>query len=174
MLISNPGLYHVEVPDKTSKYSQLHIGINNFMLSEISDNYIDNKGRGPVIKLEKYESEFLKCCDEIIKEEKLKRTGYPLVLKSLVMRLLVILCREFENENKQDDRYNCLFESSEKQNIVRGIIKYMNDNYMYDISLDKISKNMYLSHSTEMPIDSAQSKHCSKTGTNPFCQSAHK
>lgn len=36
--------------------------------------------------------------------------------------------------------YNFSLESSEKQNIVKSIINYMND-----ISLEKISKNMYLS-----------------------------
>lgn len=145
ILISNPGLYHMETPIEDSKYTQLHIGVHNFKLSDIRDNYIDNKGVGPVIKFKKYENEFFKCCDEIIKEEKMKRVGYPLVLKSLVMKLLIILCREFESEEKQEDEYNCLFQSSEKQNIVREIIDYMNKNYMCDISLDKISKNMYLS-----------------------------
>lgn len=145
VLISNPGLYHMETPGEYSKYTQLHIGVHNFKLSDIRENYIDNKGVGPVIKLKKYENEFLKCCDEIIKEEKMKRVGYPLVLKSLVMKLLIILCREFESEEKQEDEYNCSFQSSEKQNIVREIIDYMNENYMCDISLDKISKNMYLS-----------------------------
>ena len=145
LLLSNPGLYHMETPNDSSKYTQLHIGINNFKLSGIRENYIDNKGIGPVIKFKKYESEFLKCCDEIIKEEKMKRMGYPLVLKSLIMKLLVILCRELEEEEIQEEIYNFSLESSEKQNIVKEIISYMNDNYMNDISLDKISKNMYLS-----------------------------
>ena len=70
LLLSNPGLYHMEKPNETSKYTQLHIGINNFKLSEIRENYIDNKGLGPVVRFRKYEKEFLKCCDEIIKEEK--------------------------------------------------------------------------------------------------------
>lgn len=145
VVISNPGLYHIEAPTESSKYTQLHIGINNFKLSEIRENYIDNKGIGPVLKLRKYENEFLKCCDEIIKEEKMKRMGYPLVLKSLVMKLLIILCRELEGDNKEEEVYNFSLESSEKQNIVKEIINYMNSNYMNDISLDKISKNMYLS-----------------------------
>lgn len=73
--------------------------------------------------------------------------GYPLVLKSLVMKLLIIICRELEGENEviEENIYNCSLESNEKQNIVKSIITYMNDNYMNDISLDKISKNMYLS-----------------------------
>ena len=38
----------------------------------------------------------------------------------------------------------CTFESSEKANIVRIIISFMNENYMKDISLDKISKTCIL------------------------------
>ena len=147
LLLSNPGLYHMETPNDTSKYTQLHIGINNFKLSEIRENYIDNKGVGPVLRFKKYGNEFLKCCDEIIKEERMKRMGYPLVLKSLVMKLLIIICRELEEDEEkvEENIYNCSLESNEKQNIVNSIISYMNDNYMNDISLDKISKNMYLS-----------------------------
>ncbi|MBS4957225.1 MAG: AraC family transcriptional regulator [Clostridium sp.] len=147
LLLSNPGLYHMETPNEKSKYTQLHIGINNFKLSEIRENYIDNKGVGPVLRFKKYENEFLKCCDEIIKEEKMKRMGYPLVLKSLVMKLLIIICRELEDEEEkvEENIYSCSLESNEKQNIVKSIISYMNSNYMNDISLDKISKNMYLS-----------------------------
>lgn len=145
ILISNPGFYHVERPKEDSKFSQLHIGINNFKLSKIRDNYIDNKGRGPILTLKKYESEILKCCDEIIKEEKSKKLGYPLVLKSLVMKLLILLYRDIEDDSANEEVYHCSFESTEKQNIVKSIMEYMSSNYMEDISLDKISKNMYLS-----------------------------
>lgn len=145
ILISNPGFYHMETPKKDSKYAQLHIGINNFKLSEIRDNYIDNKGRGPILTLKKYESEILKCCDEIIKEEKIKRLGYPLILKSIIMKMLIFICRDIEDDNHYEEVYHCSFESTEKQNIVKSIMEYMNNNYMEDISLDKISKNMYLS-----------------------------
>lgn len=58
VLISNPGLYHMETPGEYSKYTQLHIGVHNFKLSDIRENYIDNKGVGPVIKLKKYEKNF--------------------------------------------------------------------------------------------------------------------
>ena len=95
----------METPNERSKYTQLHIGINNFKLSDIRDNYIDNKGVGPVLKFKKYGNEFLKCCDEIIKEEKMKRMGYPLVLKSLVMKLLIIICRELEMTMKSRREY---------------------------------------------------------------------
>jgi YesN/AraC family two-component response regulator len=61
------------------------------------------------------------------------------------MKLLVAILRE-KGELKNEKNYkSCTFESSEKTNIVRTIISFMTSNYMQDISLDKISKNMYLS-----------------------------
>lgn len=145
VVITNPGVYHTEVIKEKCKCSQLHIGINKINLSEKGSNYIDINGENPFIDFSIYNSELLKCCNEIITEQDEKKIGYPLVLKSLVMKILIIIYRELEGESQDEENYPCSFEWREKKNIVDSVIQYMNTNYMKDISLDKLSKNMYLS-----------------------------
>lgn len=61
------------------------------------------------------------------------------------MKLIVIYLKAtFKEQEKRDDS-SFEFESDDKVNIVNTIVSYMNDNYMKEISLDKISRNMYLS-----------------------------
>lgn len=69
------------------------------------------------------------------------------MLKSMAMQLLVLTLRETSTvlDDKEKEDIKLSFESSEKQNIVDTISTYMEQNYNKDISLEKISKNMYLS-----------------------------
>lgn len=145
ILLFNPGVSHQEYVCKGSLGHELHIGITNFRLEGFRKNFILTKDNSPVIRLKKNEDEFFKCCNEIIEEQKNNALGYDLVLKALVMKLLVALLREthFEENSKHTVKYS--FESTDKQNLVKAIIDFMNENYMNDISLDKIAKNMYLS-----------------------------
>lgn len=145
VLILNPGIYHNELLDENTKVSILHIGITNVNLINDKKNFIELKYNSSILTLNKYEEDFLKSCDEIIKEEKNKNFAYSLILKSLVMKLLVIIFREIELNDKYLCTGNYSIECREKQNIVNTIRDYLEENYMKEVSLDKISKNMYLS-----------------------------
>lgn len=146
VLLANPGVYHKEIINDKSKNTMLYIAINNFSLSNIRENYIDNKGMGPIVTFKNYNNEFLSCCEELIEEQNLKKKGYELILKSLVMKLLVILCREIEgDEVSPQEEHTYSFKISEKQNMVKEIIEYIDKHYKNNISLDKIAKNMYVS-----------------------------
>ena len=146
VLISNPGTYHKVIANRDISNSQIHIAINNFKLSEVKENFIDTKGRGPVLTLKDYKDDILSCCREIVKEQEQKEIGHPLMLKALIMKLLIILCREIEGaSNVISNKYHCSFASSEKKNMVQSIIEYMEKEYNEDISLDRIAKNMYVS-----------------------------
>ena len=146
VLISNPGTYHKVIADRDISNTQIHIAINNFKLSEVKENFIDTKGGGPILTLKEHKEEFLNCCREIVKEQERKEMGHPLMLKALIMKLLIVLCREIEGESDViSNRYHCSFASSEKKNMVQSIIEYMEKGYKEDISLDRIAKNMYVS-----------------------------
>ncbi len=146
VLISNPGTYHKVIANREISNSQIHIAVNNFKLSDVKENFIDTKGGGPILTLKEHKDEFLNCCREIIKEQEGKEKGHPLMLKALIMKLLIILCRESEGESiVTSNRYHCSFVSSEKKNMVQSIIEYMENGYNEDISLDRIAKNMYVS-----------------------------
>lgn len=145
VLILDPGVYHNLLLDESTKVSILLIGITNVNFIEDGENFIELKYNSSILTLNTYEEDFLKCCDELVKEQKNKKFAYSLLLKSLVMKLLAIIFREIELNDTYLYTVNCSNESREKRNIVNTIIDYLEENYMKEVSLDKLSKNMYLS-----------------------------
>lgn len=145
VLILDPGVYHNLLLDERTKVSILLIGITNVNFIEDGENFIELKYNSSILTLNTYEEDFLKCCDELVKEQKNKKFAYSLLLKSLVMKLLAIIFREIELNDTYLYTVNCSNESREKRNIVNTIIDYLEANYMKEVSLDKLSKNMYLS-----------------------------
>jgi AraC-like DNA-binding protein len=145
LLPFNPNVYHGQYLSNGEQLHEIHIGIKNLQFNSLPEDYIINENYFSIVDFSKQDNDFLNCCEEIIKEQKSMKPGYDLVLKSLVMRLIVILLREVGSFEEGDKDTLCAFEFSEKANIVGTIISFMKENYMKDISLDKISKNMYLS-----------------------------
>lgn len=145
LMLFNPGIYHREYVTSTEILHEIHIGIKDFCLDNLPKDYLMEEGFYGIINFSKQGDNFLNCCKEIIAEQKKGEPGFDLILKILAMKLMVIVLRETRNYDINENHNSCTFESSEKSNIVRTIISFMNENYMHDISLDKISKNMYLS-----------------------------
>ena len=145
VLISNPGLYHKELFNENTNCRELHIGITNVNIFNSSKkNYIDI-GDKNVLTLTNYKDEILKVCTEILEEQRNYNQTSPFMLKSLVMKLLVLLHREINEELPNLNPQEFSFKSREKKSLVETITKYLNDNYTEDISLYTLSKNMYLS-----------------------------
>jgi YesN/AraC family two-component response regulator len=143
LFLFNPGVYHNEIANINT--SELHIGFNKVMLNGLPANFMLPTSASSLVKLVKYEAEFISCVNQIILEQERQEPGYELVLKTLVMRLIIILLRELHREEGGTYNYKCSFESSEKANIVHTITSYMKEHYNEQISLDKIAKNTYLS-----------------------------
>ncbi|WP_234123077.1 AraC family transcriptional regulator [Clostridium hydrogenum] len=145
LMAFNPGVYHSEIVNKYENFNELHIGIKNINIRNFPQNYITKENFLGVFNFKKYEKEFYNCCTELVKEHAKHEPGYELVLKCLSMKLLILFLRETYSEESRKEIKQCNFELSEKSNIVKEIISYMNNNYMQNISLYKLSKNMYLS-----------------------------
>lgn len=143
LLLFNPGVYHMETAEKDTL--ELHIGFNKVILNELPPNFILPLNTSSLMNLVKYEAEFISCVNQIILEQERQEPGFELILKSLVMRLIIILLRELYRIEGGTYNYKCSFESSEKSNIVNTIISFMKEHYSEQLSLDKISKNTYLS-----------------------------
>lgn len=145
VVVSNPGVYHKELFDSNTNCRELHIGLTNLSLfSNIKKNFID-VGSKNIITLSKYKDEILKNCFEIIEEQKNHTQTSPFMLKSLVMKLLILLHRELNEDIANLNSKEFSFKSREKKSLVESISKYLNENYTDDISLYTLSKNMYLS-----------------------------
>ena len=143
VLFCNPGVSHGRHFLEGQEIIEFQTGFNNLWLKNMKKDCLINEGDSPVIKPVKYEAEFIKCCDEIIAEKQKNEPGYELILKSLIMKLIVIFIKETLVEIEASESLD--FEYYDKTTIVNTIISYMNDNYMKAISLDRISKNTYLS-----------------------------
>jgi AraC-like DNA-binding protein len=145
VVICNPGVYHEKRMIPGQDILEFHVGINNLLLEGLPKNHLIPEDIPPVINPVKYELDFTRCCNEILLEQEKSEPGRGLMLKSLVMKLIAILLKEIYTGESVQENSQVNFESSDRTNIVNTIISYLNDNYMKDISLDKISKNMYLS-----------------------------
>lgn len=140
-LIFNQLVYHQELLSKETICHELHIGLSNI------NNLLDLKGK-TILTFTKYKDEFLKCCEEIVSEQENYKYNYHLMLKALVMKLLIIISREIDDNNNNNNipvSHDISFKSHEKKVLVKNITEYFENNYMKDISLNTISKNMYLS-----------------------------
>ncbi len=152
LIAINPGVYHCRIMNTGQESMEFHVGFTDICIKGLPKNFIIGKDTVPVFKLVRYEQEFLRCCSEIIAEQEKDHPGCAPLLKALLMKLIIIFLREnFKHEvdplvgDTFEDKRIFNFESYDKVNIVNEIMAYMNENYMNDISLEKISKNMYLS-----------------------------
>lgn len=145
LLAFNPGVYHKESLNKGESVTELHFGFKNIKIDGLSDNFIMNKNFAEPFEFKHFKEDFHKCCLEIIQEEKTCDVGSDLLLKSLVMKLISLFLKEVnyvENNNK-NSLPNLPF--CDKSNLVKIILDYFDSNYMHNISLDDISKNLYIS-----------------------------
>lgn len=141
----NPDIYHGKTLELDEEITELHIGINNISLPNLPKDFLIDSKNDPIVVFNKHGLDFYRCCYEIIKEQDKNELGSELLLKALVMKLLVIYLREIKASEDKEEQNSLVFDNYDKVGIVTSIIEYMNENYMKSISLDKISRNIYLS-----------------------------
>lgn len=150
LVICNPGVHHIKILAPGEEIMEFHAGFSNIYIKNLSKNFIIAGNACPVISLLKYEQDFYKCCSEMLLEQEKNEPGCDLVLKSQMMKLIVIFLKETRCDESSEPGSTFTgsafsFETYDRVNIVNTIVSFINENYMKEISLDKISKNMYLS-----------------------------
>lgn len=145
LMAFNPGVYHQQFIEVSPSVTELHIGVNRLALKGLCPNLILPCGSSPFVSLVKYAGEFSSCINQILIEQQQGQPGHELLLKTLVMRLIIILLRELSAVEDKAESYKLSFESNERANMVATILDYIKGHYSEEISLDKLSKNNYLS-----------------------------
>lgn len=145
MLVLNPGVQHGKIMKPGEDIMELHIGFGNIFIEGLPKNHLVMPGSIPVINLQAYEQEYLKCCSDICYEQENNEPGCDLMLKINVMKLLVLFLKTTRSELQATEKSLISFDSSEKSAIVSTLMTFLSDNYMRTISLDTISKSIYLS-----------------------------
>jgi len=145
LLVFNPEVYHQESLNKGEQNTELHIGFRNIKIDGLPLNYILKENFDAPLEFKQYKDDFHKCCLEIIEEQEACEIGKELILKSLIMKLIALFLKEtnYVKNTKKIDRYD--FPFYDKSNVVKIILEYFDNNYMKNISLDDMSKNMYIS-----------------------------
>lgn len=150
VVICNPGVQHGKSLLPGEEIVEFHVGFSDIFIKNLPKNHLIPSGICPIINLGRYEADFYRCCNEILLEQERNEPGLDLIIKSLVMKLVFLLLKAFKVEPFYDsvssrDNLPSVFEPSDRVNIVNSIVAYINENYMKEISLEKISKNTYLS-----------------------------
>lgn len=144
-LIFNPGVSHGKYVAPGEDIVELQITFDNICMKNIQRNHLIPQNTFPLISLHKYELDVFKCCYDIVTEQEKDELGKDLILKSLVMKLIVLILKCIYDDNPAKENVGVSLEPYDKTTMVNTIISYMIENYKCQISLDKISKNMYLS-----------------------------
>lgn len=149
IIICNPGVEHTNTFIHSKEpTTEFHVGFTDIHLKNLPKNTLYPENQSPIFYIPaNHRQEFVKCCYEILSEYDSKKQINDLMIKSLVMKLLVLLIRELYPEQKSEEPQTVgyEFESSNKTYVVNTIITYLTENYARKISLSKISQNMYLS-----------------------------
>jgi len=145
VMIFNPGVHHQELINPATVCTQLHIGIANLNIDCMAPNFMRSLDGAPILSVEKYTEEFTQCYNEIVKEHRLRQLGHSFVLKSLVMKLIIILYREMDRCSSPPFHQADQLISNDRKVIVQSLIDYISYYYMNDISLEYLSSIMHIS-----------------------------
>ncbi|HEX2946836.1 MAG TPA: AraC family transcriptional regulator [Clostridia bacterium] len=145
MLVFNPGVNHGKTVKPGEEITELHLGFDNIQVEGLTKNKLISTESCPVVNLQEYEQEFLKCCSDIYAEQENDSPGCELMLKIQVMRLIVLFLKSTRSNPVPSKNPLVSFDSNEKSVIVSTLITFLNENYTKPVSLDTISKSIYLS-----------------------------
>jgi len=145
IVIFNPDVPHGKSVKAGEEILELHMGFGNINIDGLPRNHLIAPTAPPIYNLREYEQDFLNCCSDICSEQESNEPGCELMIKVHVMRFLIYFLKATRTEVRRKARTLAGFDSSDKAVIVNTLIKYLNENYMHQISLETISKSIYLS-----------------------------
>ena len=147
VIICNPGVkHHNIVINEKEPTVEVFIGFSDFQFKNMPPNSIVLQNGACIMHTSgELRQEISKLCWEMVEEQEANKVGKYFMLKSLLMKMLLLIMRELLEDESVEKQKSCNFESYNKNYVVKKIITYLNENYDSKISLDKIAKNMYLS-----------------------------
>lgn len=145
LIICNPGVVHGKTIGYDEEVTEFQLGLSNISINGLAENCLISADTSPVASLKKYEQEFLKCCSDILAEQEKREPGWELMLKTLVMKLIVIYLKDSRTCHDHLKNTPLDFDSFDKASVANTLMSFITDNYMENISLETISKTMYMS-----------------------------
>lgn len=145
MVICNPGVHHTKIIGPGEEVIELHVGLTNIALEGLPKNCLIPGDACPVIGVSKCEQEIFRCCSDIFLEQEKCEPGSEIMMKIHVMKLVVIFLKSIYPAEVHTKIPEFSFETYDKATLISTLVDFINENYMKEITLDTISRNMYLS-----------------------------
>lgn len=145
LVVCNPDVMHGKLIGPGEEITEFHVGLGNVHVEGLPRNCLIARDDCPVINLRSFEQDFFKCCSDIFYEQEKGEPGCELMLKTLVMRMVVLFLKATHTGDIRQQESPFTFENYDKATIINTLVSFIGDNYMKPISLDTISRNMYLS-----------------------------
>ena len=145
LVICNSGIVHGKTLNCEEEVTEFQVGLSNIAIDGLPQNCLIGHDEAPVTRLRKYEQEFQKCCSDIFLEQEKREPGWELMLKTLVMKLLVIYLKDTKVSHDSSRNNPLNFDSYEKASVANTLLTFITENYMQNISLETMSKSMYMS-----------------------------
>lgn len=145
IIVCNPGVMHGKTTNLGEDVLEFQVGFSNIHLDGLPKDFLIPPDVNPVIRMSKHEQDFIKCCSDILAEQEKHEAGTRIMIKVLAMKLLVTFLQGTVSDISEESEGTFNFESYEKVSIVNTIVSHINENYMKNISLNKISRNTFLS-----------------------------
>lgn len=146
ILLFNPGVYHYEQAFEGMYNRQIHIGIRRFSIDRFPRDFFPLDTT--IVHLSEYEDAFFETCTEIVKERKERQSGYDIILKALVLKLMVYILRDKSTEQREDKELLLTDEKLERQQLVDKIKLYIETNYREDLTINGIAEAFFSSPAT--------------------------
>lgn len=145
LILLNPGTYHKSLLAPPKKpILECYIAFSNFQFVGSPKDCIPLPDNQIILHMDAaLKQEIGKICSAMQKEYITCRPGQYFMLKSYVIQLLLLLLRE--EKDAKECINGCVFESTNRNYVVKRIIQYLSQHYQEKISLDQIAQNMYLS-----------------------------
>lgn len=147
LIVLNSGMRHQALRDTAcAPVMEIFVGLTDVLLEGQKKNCIPLPQGCPVIHtMGDFKLKWNKLCVSMEAEKEICKPGRYFMMKTYAIQMLVLLIRELEEPQRQQQTGQYAFDSVSRKYVVEKVINYLEDHYEKKISLDQIAGNMYLS-----------------------------
>jgi len=141
----NPDDTHKKLPQTEEQVIEFSMGLEDFSLFDLPPNFFISPYMQRLLTLAQYKDPFSKSTKSIFKISKTSRSFSSVLTRAEAYKIFGYLLAELYSYDTISIEPKSHFVSNDRKSIINTILRYLDENYMRDITLETISKNMYLS-----------------------------
>lgn len=145
VIFVNPDDSHKKIPQNGDQIIEFSMGMYEFSLFDLPPSFFISPYMDKIITLGDLKNEFNKSCNDVFNSSKSSRSFSSVLTRAEAYKIIGYLLKELYSYDTLSFIPKKHFVSSDRKSITNTIIRYLDENYMNDISLETISKNMFLS-----------------------------